>query len=108
MRIKEKVENMLYAFLEWNSDYAIHVYIRNGITDNIIIKLLIPVDRNVQAEGKNYSVQWKINGLNGNELSLPYDEVMDCYEETDEYNQQIVVVIMKNGMKFEFECCGEC
>lgn len=108
MRIKEKVENMLYAFLERNSDYIINLYIRNAITANFITMLRIPVDRNVKAEGKNCSVQWKINGLNGNELSLPYDEVMDCYEETDEYNQQIVVVIMKNGMKLEFECCGEC
>lgn len=37
---------------------------------------------------------------------IPFDEVLDCYEEKDEYNQQMTHVIMKNGMKVYFECVG--
>ena len=106
MMMKVQVKNILAGFLERNKDYAIHVYIRNGITGNFMIRLLIPVDRNVQAEDKKYLIKWKVGDVECNDLSLPYEEIMDCYEERDEYNQQIVVVIMKNGMKFEFECCG--
>lgn len=106
MTMKEKVENILGGFWKRNSDYAIHAYIRNGITGNFMTNLLIPVKWNVQAEEKQYLIKWKVGDVECNDLSLPYDEIMDCYEETDEYNQQNVVVIMKNGMKLEFECCG--
>lgn len=41
-----------------------------------------------------------------NHVMIPYDEVMDCYEERDEYNQQMVQVILKNGMMIYFECVG--
>lgn len=92
--------------MEQNNGYAINIYIRNCITDNTIMKLLIPTNRNVQADEKKYLLKWEIDDIQCNDLSLPYGEIMDCYEETDEYNQQIVVVIMKNGMKIEFECCG--
>lgn len=92
--------------MERNKGYAINIYIRNGITDNTIMKLLIPTNRNVQADEKKYLLKWEIDDIQCNDVSLPYEEIMDCYEETDEYNQQIVIVIMKNEMKFEFECCG--
>lgn len=104
--MKEKVENILAGFLERNKDYAIHVYIRNGITGNFMTRLLVPVDRNVQAEDKKYLIKWKVGDVECNILSLLYEEIMDCCEETDEYNMQTMVVIMKNGMKIEFECCG--
>lgn len=106
MMMKVKVKNILAGFWKRNNDYAIHAYIRNGISGNFMTRMLIPVDRNVQAEKKRYLIKWKVGDVECNDLSLPYEEIMDCYEERDEYNQQIVVVIMKNGMKFEFECCG--
>ena len=104
--MKEKVKNILIGFMERNKDYAINIYVRNGVTDNTIMKLLIPTNRNVQADEKKYLLKWEIDDIQCNDVSLPYEEIMDCYEETDEYNQQIVIVIMKNGMKIEFECCG--
>ena len=41
-----------------------------------------------------------------NNILVPYDEVLDCYEERDEYNQQMVYVLLKNGMRIDFECVG--
>ena len=110
MKMKEKVENVLGSFQERNKDYAIEVYIRNGLTCNFMTRLLIPINRNVQLEEKKFLMDWKVGDAECNELSLPYDEIMDCYEENCEEDglkiTEKVVVILKNGMKFEFECCG--
>lgn len=52
---------------------------------------------------KNYDVMY-------NEFSIPYDEVMACYEEVDKDDNlkisETVVVILKNGMEFSFGCNG--
>ena len=37
---------------------------------------------------------------------IPFNEVLDGYEERDEYYQQIVHVILKNGVTICFECVG--
>lgn len=41
-----------------------------------------------------------------NHIIIPFNEVLDCYEEKDEYNQQMVHVILKNGVTIYFECVG--
>lgn len=110
MKLKEKIENILGSFQERNKNYAIEVYIRNGLTGNFMTRLLIPINRNVQLEEKRYLMDWKVDDAECNELSLLYDEIMDCYEERDEEDglkiAEKAVVILKNGMKFEFECSG--
>lgn len=106
MTMKEKVEKILCGFFERNKDYAIHTYIRNGVTGDFMTRLLIPINRNVQSEEKKFLIDWKIGNVECDNLVLPYNEIMECYEERDEYNQQTVHVILKNCMKFEFECCG--
>lgn len=107
MTIKEKTENILGGFLERNKDYAIHAYIKNGVTGNIIIRLLITTDRIVKPEKEKYLIEWSTKAVQGSSFSLLYDEIMDCYGDRDEYNIQTVVVILKNGMKVEFECVGD-
>lgn len=107
MGIKEKIEMLLGGFLERNKNYSVNVYIRNGVTGNFMTRLLIPIERNIQLEEKKLLMGWKVSDVECNELSLMHDEIMDCYEEKDEYNQQMVHVLMKNGMMIEFECCGE-
>lgn len=37
---------------------------------------------------------------------LIYNEIMDCYEELVEPSFQAVSVLLKNGMKIDFECVG--
>lgn len=108
MKMKEKVESILGGFFERNKDYSVNIYVRNGITGNIIADLLIPLDRNIELKEDKVLLKGNIGGVKCcNNFSLPYDEILDCYEERDEYISQTVHVIMKNGMKFEFECCGE-
>lgn len=107
MKMKEKVETILGGFLERNKDYAIGVYVRNGKAGNIIVYSLMPIDRDIILGEKKYSVSANAGNIKCcNNISLQYDVILDCYEERDEYNSQTVHVIMKNGMKFEFECCG--
>lgn len=110
MKLKEKIENILVSFQEHNKHYAIEVYIRNGVTGNFMTRLLIPINRNMQLEEKKFLMDWKVGDAECNELSVPYDEIMECYEENCEEDglkiAEKVVVILKNGMKFEFECCG--
>lgn len=107
MKMKEKVETILGGFLERNKDYAIGVYVRNGKAGNIIVYSLIPINRNIILGEKQCSMSANAGNMRYcNNISLPYDVILDCYEEKDEYNSQTVHVIMKNGMMFEFECVG--
>lgn len=107
MTMKEKVDSILGGFLERNKDYAISGNISNGISGNPISDFWMTIDRQY---GTNESVLYMKSNIGEiksvNHISIPYNEVMDCYEERDEYNQQMVYVILKNGMRIDFECCG--
>lgn len=113
--MKNKVENILGGFLERNKDYAVEIYVKNGITDNFMARLLVPIKRYMQQEEDNYSLRCfvgnvEFDNIEYDNFSLPYDEVLDCYEEKHEKSVlaicPTVVVILKNGMKFEFRCIG--
>ena len=105
--MREKIENILGGFLERNKDYVISGNISNGISGNPISGFWMTVDRKF---GSNDSVLYLKSNIGDiksvNHISIPYDEVLDCYEERDEYNQQTVHVILKNGMTICFECVG--
>ena len=107
MEMKAKVDSILGGFLERNKDYAISGNISNGISANPIWAAWMTIDRQY---GTNESVLYLKSNIGEiksvNHISIPYDEVMDCYEERDEYNQQMVYVILKNGMRIDFECVG--
>jgi hypothetical protein len=103
--MSEKLSKMLGDFLKRNRNYVIEVYFRNGITGNLIVKMLIS-DGYLKQEKEKCIVDKDVVGTHGTQIILPYDEIMDCYEERDEYNQQTVYVILKNSMIIEFECCG--
>lgn len=107
MTMKEKVDSILGGFLERNKDYAISGNISNGISGNPISDFWMTIDRQY---GTNESVLYMKSNIGEiksvNHISIPYNEVMDCYEERDEYNQQMVYVILKNGMRIDFECVG--
>ena len=107
MAMKEKVESILGGFLERNKDYAISGNISNGISGNPISHFWMTIDRQY---GTNESVLYMKSNIGEiksvNHISIPYNEVMACYEERDEYNQQMVHVILKNGMRSDFECVG--
>lgn len=105
--MKEKIEKIFSNFMDRNKEYAIHAYVKNGVTGNIIAGLTIPIDRTVKPDMEKYSLGWKVDSIECNDMVIPYDEIMDCYEDRDGYNSQTVVVILKNGMKIEFECVGE-
>lgn len=105
--MQEKIEKIFSNFLDRNKEYVIYAYIRNGMTGNIIASLVIPIERTAKTKEKKYVLEWNNTNMEYNDLSIPYDEIMDCYEERDEYKSQTVVVILKNGMKIELECFGE-
>lgn len=111
MAIKEKVENIISDFLERNKDCAIHVYIRNGVTGNIIAEMILTMDRDIEPRREKYLVIGNVGNMKYcNNLSLSYDEIMDCYEENIVEDglkiAEMAVVILKNGIKIEFECVG--
>lgn len=107
MQMKERVETILGEFLERNKDYAVHVYIRNGVTGNSVADMVIPMDRNAESKREKFLLTGNVGDISCcNSLSLPYDEILCCYEEKDEYNQQMVYIFLKNGMEIEFDCVG--
>ena len=71
-----------------------------------------PKPKNIQRCMKTWRKHlkdYKIIEWNENNFSIPYDKILACYDETDEYEQQMVFVILKCGVSIDFECCGiEC
>lgn len=105
--MKEKIERILGGFLERNKDYAISGNISNSISGNPVFDFWMTIDRQY---GSNESVLYLKSNIGNiksvHHIMIPYDEVLDCYEERDEYNQQMVHVILKNSMMIDFECVG--
>lgn len=113
MTMREKVENILGGFLERNKDYVIELYINNAATNNRIGRIIITSDRIYNAKDKKFTLKWNKDenyDVRYNDFSIPYDEIMKCYEESDKEDNlkisETVVVILKNGMEFNFECVG--
>lgn len=107
MTMKEKVESILDGFLDRNRDYAISGNVSNGISGNPISDFLFPIDRQYGSTESVFYLKGNMGDIKSvNCVSIPYDEVLDCYEEKDEYNQQMIYLILKNGMRIDFECVG--
>lgn len=113
MTMKEKIESILGGFLERNKNYAVELYINNAITNRKIGNLFITSDRIYKANDEKITIKWDKDenyDVRYNDFSIPYNEVMSCYEEADKNDNlkisERVVVILKNGMKFQFECVG--
>lgn len=105
--VKEKVDNILGGFVDRNREYSISGCIRNGVGDSAIASFLIPIDRKIESNERKFFLRSGMDGIkNVNDITISYDEVLDCYEEKDEYNQQMVYVILKNGIRIDFECVG--
>lgn len=105
--MKEKVERILDGFLERNKEYAISGDISNGISGNSVSDFWMTIDRQYGSTENTFYLKGNIGDVKSiNHIMIPYDEVLDCYEVRDEYNQQMVNVILKNGMKIYFECVG--
>lgn len=111
--MKEKVENILGGFLERNKEYAVELYINNAATNSSMGKIFITSDRTYSADDNKFTLKWDKDenyDVRYNDISIPYDEVMACYEETDKEDNlkisETAVVILKNGMEFNFGCIG--
>lgn len=100
---KEEIILALDGFFNKNKDYIIHIYIRNTTTETIG-EIHVPVERNWNCSRESrYEVSWN-DGIDF--FAIPCDEVLSCYQETDEYDIQTVYVILKCGISIEFECVG--
>lgn len=113
MTMKEKVESTLGGFLERNKEYAVELYINNAVTNSNIGKNLIASDRIYKADDEKLILKWNKDqnyDVRYNDFSILYDEIMSCYEEIDGENNlkisETVVIILKNGMEFNFCCIG--
>lgn len=111
--MKEKVDSILGSFLDRNKEYIVEAYINNGMTDSNIGRIIILTDRIYNAKDKKFMIEWDkdVNSnVRYNNFSLTYEEVMACYEETYKHKNlkiyESVVVILKNGIKIDFECVG--
>ncbi|CUX56075.1 hypothetical protein BN3590_02183 [Clostridium sp. C105KSO15] len=101
---KEKFSKTLNDFLTRNEEYAIEIYLKNTDIDSFIGRFLAPSGRNYDQNGeRGFKVSWN-SGVDS--LCIPHNEVINCYDERDEYGIQTIYVIMESGVSIEFECCG--
>ena len=105
--VKEKVINTLGEFLDRNKEYIIEAYISNTVTSHIIGRMYVVTDRTIKTDDKGFTLEWdNKQDITYNNLSIPYDEILACYDETDEYDQQMIFIILKCGISVDFGCCG--
>lgn len=105
--IKEKIIKTLGDFLERNKEYTVEVYISNLSTNSIIERMYITDDPTFKADDRKVVLEWdNRHDIMLNNISILFDEVLVCYDEKDEYGQQMVFVILKCGVSIDFECCG--
>ena len=111
--VKEKVIKTLDGFLDRNKRYAVELYISNAITKSGIGRIFITLDRTYNTDDEKFILKWNKDetyDVRYNDFSIPYDEVLTCYEETEEEDKlkiaETAVVILKNGMEFNFQCVG--
>lgn len=112
--MKNKSEKILGGFLERNKDYAVELYISNGITSSLIGKIFIPTDRIYNADDKKFTLEWdkdKNSDVRYNKFSFSYEEILACYKEIDKdgnlKTSETVIVVLKNGINIYFECVGQ-
>ena len=107
MAMKEKVDKILGGFLERNKEYAVELYIDNAITNSRLGQVIMTADWTFKADDEKLTLEWNIGtNINFNKFSIQYDEIIACYDEIDKYDQQMVYVVLKNGMTIDFGCIG--
>ena len=113
MIMKEKIANILSGFLNRNKDYAVELCISNAVTNSRIGQIFITSDRIYETNDKKITLKWNKDenyNVRYNNCSVPFDEVMKCYKTVEKEDKlkiaETVIVILKNGMEFEFVCSG--
>ncbi len=111
MAMKEQITDLLCGFLEKHKDYAIEVYVKNGITDKNIVRLFVPSNRKFEVKENQSILKWQFGEIDSSGITFPYDEILDCYVGYLEPDmralfQADIIVAMKNGMKYQFQCVG--
>ena len=105
--VKEKAIKTLGEFLDKNKECIVEAYISNTVTSHIIGRMYVATDRIFKTDDKGFTLEWNNKqDIAFNNFSVPYDEILACYDETDEYDQQMIFVILKCGVSIDFECCG--
>ena len=105
--VKEKVTKTLGGFLDRNKEYIVEAYISNTVTSHIIGRMYVETDRTFKTDDKGFTLEWdNKQDIAYNNLSVLYDDILACYDETDEYDQQMIFVILKCGVSIDFGCCG--
>ena len=76
-------------------------------------KIFITSDRIYETNDKRLTLKWSKDenyDVRYNDFSIPYNEIMACYEEVDKDDNlkisETAIVILKNGMEFSFGCVG--
>lgn len=104
---KEKIANTMNDFMKRNGDFNIEVYVSDSCKNSFFGRFLLPMGRNYDSNCVSKSECYQITWDRGrSDLKLPYDDIIACYEETDEYGSQVVTLIMKCGVSLNFECVG--
>ena len=103
----EKIIKTLGEFLDRNKEYIVEAYISNPVTNHIIGRMYVATDRTFKTDDKGFTLEWdNKQDIAYNNLSVLYDDILACYDETDEYDQQMIFVILKCGISIDFGCCG--
>ena len=113
MIMKEKAANILGGFLDRNKDYAVELCINNAVTNSRIGHIFITSDRIYETNDKKITLKWNKDenyDVRYNDFSVPYDEIMKCYKTVEKEDKlkiaESVIMILKNGMEFDFICSG--
>lgn len=93
--------------MDKNKEYIVEAYISNPVTNHIFGRMYVATDRTFKTNDEGFTLEWdNKQDITYNNLSISYDDILACYDETDEYDKQMIFIIFKCGISIDFGCCG--
>lgn len=101
----EDIHDKMAKFLKKSEDYIINFQYMN-MNRTVISYGCIPSDgREDKSNKEEFNFYWQRDYTCQGSITFPYNEVLRCYFEEDEWGQ-ISVDIILNGIIIGLECCG--
>lgn len=101
MIIKEKVDYLINQFMKKHEGCIVDYYISNAVTNSLISISMITPNRIIKQIQKEFVLEEITN-----KLIIPYEEVLDCYQEfklPDENSKsESIYIVMRSGVVIEF------
>lgn len=101
MIIKEKVDYLINQFMKKHEGCIVEYYISNAVTNSLISLSIVTPNRIIKNTQKEFILEEITN-----KLIIPYEDVLDCYQEFklpgENSKSESIYIVMRSGVVIEF------